>query len=88
MIRFCLALVGNTAGNAELSPLYLNVGVGLGIGAMFLPMLSAFGPAPPLVAGAAMLSKFTVDKVHKAAEIRRARSSLLGVLASMPRRSS
>lgn len=31
LIRFCLALVGQTTGSAELSPLYLNIGVGLGI---------------------------------------------------------
>lgn len=31
LIRFCLALVGHTAGQSELSPLYLNVGIGLGV---------------------------------------------------------
>lgn len=31
LIRFCLALVGSTDGGSELSPLYQNVGIGLGI---------------------------------------------------------
>jgi NADH-quinone oxidoreductase subunit N len=31
LVRFCLALVGQTTGNSELSRVYFNVGVGLGI---------------------------------------------------------
>ncbi|MSR58734.1 MAG: NADH-quinone oxidoreductase subunit N [Planctomycetaceae bacterium] len=31
LVRFCLALVGKTAGDSPLSHLYLNVGVGLGV---------------------------------------------------------
>ncbi|WP_156924747.1 hypothetical protein [Pseudoxanthomonas sp. J35] len=60
-------------------------GIGLGFGAMLLPMLSAFGPAPPLAAGVAMLGKLGVDKLHENAERRRARSSLMGVLAAVSR---
>lgn len=31
LVRFCLALVGHTAGDSALSQLYMNVGVGLGV---------------------------------------------------------
>lgn len=62
-----------------------STGVGLGVGAMFLPMLSVLGPAPPLAAGVAMLGKLGVDKLHESAERRRARSSMMGVLASASR---
>lgn len=60
-------------------------GTVLGGAAMFLPMLSALGPAAPLVAGAGMVGKLAVDRFNRGQEVRRARSSLLGVLATTPR---
>lgn len=62
-----------------------SAGVGLGVGATFLPLLSVLGPVPPLAAGVAMLGKLGVDKLHETAERRRERSSLMGVLAGVSR---
>jgi len=60
--------------------------IGVGLGATFLPMLSALGPTAPLVAGTAMLGKLAVDKIQRDGEVRTARKSMLGVLANAARR--
>lgn len=57
-------------------------GFAVSAGAMFLPVLSALGPAPPLVAGATLLGAFGVNALNRKMELRRARSSLMGVLAA------
>ena len=56
--------------------------VTLGVGAMFLPMLAAMGPVPRLVAATAAAGKFALDRFNKEGDLKQARSSLLGVLAS------
>ena len=61
-------------------------GVAVGAAASFMPFLSAFGAAAPLVAGAGMLGKLAVDAFGKRMEIKRARTNLLGVLATTPKR--
>ena len=54
-----------------------------GIGAMFLPMLSSFGAAPPLVASIPMLKGFISDGIQHYSEVKKARKSMLGVFAQV-----
>lgn len=57
----------------------------LGGAAMFLPALSVLGAAAPLTVGAGMVGKLAIDRFSQGQEARRARASLLGVLATTPR---
>ena len=55
----------------------------LGAAAIFL--LSVLGPVAPVVAGAGRFGKLALDRFNKGQEVRRARTNLLGVLATTPR---
>lgn len=57
-------------------------GMAVGVGAMFMPMLAAFPPIAPIVAMGGIAGKLVLDKIDKSAEVKKARSNLLGVLAS------
>lgn len=52
-----------------------------GVGAMFLPMLSSFGVASPLVASIPMVKGFISDGIQHYSEVKKARKSMLGVFA-------
>lgn len=54
-----------------------------GIGAMFLPMLSSFGAAPPLFTSIPMLKGFISDGIQHYSEVKKTRKSMLGVFAQV-----